>query len=38
MLGGGDEAAQEPQDGESEGLLENPGEALRGLFGGFGGQ
>jgi AsmA protein len=38
LLGGGDGAEQESQDDESEGLLENPGEALRGLFGGFGGQ
>jgi AsmA protein len=38
LLRGEDGAEQTPQEGESEGLLQNPGEALRGLFGGFGGQ
>ena len=36
LFGGGDEAQQESQEGESGSPLENPGEALRGLFGGFG--
>jgi AsmA protein len=38
FLGGGGGTEQEPQEGESGGLLDNAGETLRGLFGGFGGQ
>ncbi len=36
LFGGGDGAEQESQEGESEGLLDNTEDALRGLFGGFG--
>ncbi len=38
LFGGQDGAEEESQEGEDEGLLDNTGEALRGLFGGFGGQ
>ena len=38
LFGGGSAAEQEPQEGESDGIIENTGEALRGLFGGFGRQ
>ena len=38
LFGGDDGAVQTPEEGEDEGLLDNTGEALRGLFGGFGGQ
>jgi len=38
LFGGDDGAEQTPEEGEDEGLLDNTGEALRGLFGGFGGQ